>query len=137
MENIITKLIEKYTLQQTMDSVKGIVKPVFMRLSLERVVEKFDSLPEEYRTDWSKILMDVDKSRGILENLIKSLFGVYGGDIVGFYDLNMDSARRDVTMIFANTIKGKGISFFENKFESHYHSIDIDAKKKLLLDLKK
>jgi len=103
MENIITKLIEKYTLQQTMDSVKGIVKPVFMRLSLERAVEKFDSLPEEYRTDWSKILMDVDKSRGILENLIKSLFGVYGGDIVGFYDLNMDSARRDVTMIFANT----------------------------------
>lgn len=103
MENIITVLKKKYTLSQTIESVKNIVKPRFMRLSLERAIEKFDRLPEEYRTDWSKLLMDVDKSRGILENLIKSLFGVYGGEIIGLYDLNMDSARRDVTMIFANT----------------------------------
>lgn len=103
MENIITLLKKKYTLSQTMESVKNIVKPVFMRLSLEKAVEKFDRLPEEYRTDWSKLLMDVDKSRGVLETLIKALFGVYGGEVIGLYDLNMDSARRDVTMIFANT----------------------------------
>jgi hypothetical protein len=103
MENIITVLKKKYTLSQTIESVKNIVKPRFMRLSLVKAIEKFDRLPEEYRTDWSKLLMDVDKSRGILENLIKSLFGVYGGEIIGLYDLNMDLARRDVTMIFANT----------------------------------
>ncbi len=86
-----------------MMSVKNIVKPVFMRLSLEKAVEKFNRLPEEYRTDWSKLFMDVDKSRGVLETLIKALFGVYGGDVVGLYDLNMTIARKDVTMIFANT----------------------------------
>jgi DNA-binding ferritin-like protein (Dps family) len=103
MEKIIALLKKKYTLSQTIESVKNIVKPVFMRLSLDKVVDKFNSFPEEYRTDWSKILMDVEKSRGILETLIKALFGVYGGDIVGLYDLNMTTARKDVTMIFANT----------------------------------
>jgi len=103
MENILIQLKKKYTLKQTMMSVKNIVKPVFMRLSLEKAVEKFNRLPEEYRTDWSKLLMDVDKSRGVLETLIKALFGVYGGDVVGLYDLNMTIARKDVTMIFANT----------------------------------
>lgn len=103
MENIIKFLRDKYTLSQTMQSVKNIVKPVFMRLSLENAVNKFNSFPEEYRADWSKLLMDIDKSRGVLENIIKALFGVYGGDMIGLYDLNMTTARKDVTMIFANT----------------------------------
>jgi superfamily II DNA or RNA helicase len=103
MENIITLLKKKYTLSQTMESVKNIVKPRFMRLSLEKAVEKFDRLPEEYRTDWSKLLMDVDKSRGVLSNLIQSLFGEYNGENIGLYDLDMTTASRKVTMIFANT----------------------------------
>ena len=103
MENIIKFLSNKYTLFQTMKSVKNIVKPVFMRLSLENAINKFNTIPEEYRTDWSKLLMDIDKSSGVLENIVKALFGVYGGDMVGLYDLNMTTARKDVTMIFANT----------------------------------
>jgi hypothetical protein len=103
MKEIIEQLKKKYTLEQSKLSVRGIVIPRFMRLSLEKVVDKFNRLPEEYRTDWSKLLMDVDKSRGVLSTLIKSLFGVYGGDIVGLYDLDMTSAKRQVTMIFANT----------------------------------
>lgn len=103
MEEIIEQLKKKYTLEQSKLSVRGIVVPRFMRLSLDKVVDKFNRLPEEYRTDWSKLLMDVDKSRGILSTFIKSLFGVYGGDIVGLYDLDMTSAKRQVTMIFANT----------------------------------
>jgi hypothetical protein len=103
MEEIIEQLKKKYTLEQSKLSVRGTVIPRFMRLSLEKVVDKFNQLPEEYRTDWFKLLMDVDKSRGVLSTLIKSLFGVYGGDIVGLYDLDMTSAKRQVTMIFANT----------------------------------
>ena len=103
MEEIIEQLKKKYTLEQSKLSVRGIVIPRFMRLSLEKVVDKFNRFPEEYRTDWSKLLMDVDKSRGVLSTLIKSLFGVYGGDVVGLYNLDMTSARREVTMIFANT----------------------------------
>ena len=53
MENVIEQLRKKYTLESTIDSVKGIVTPVFMRLSLGGVVDKFNSLPEEYRTDSS------------------------------------------------------------------------------------
>lgn len=36
------------------------------------------------------------------------------------------------TMIFAKTIKGKGIPHFEGKFESHYNSIDQATKDKIL-----
>jgi len=103
MERIIERLKEKYTLSQTIDSVKNIVKPRFMRLSLENAVEKFNRLPEEYRTDWSKLLMDVDKSRGVLSNLVKCLFGEYNGDMIGLYDLDMTLSEKKVTMIFANT----------------------------------
>ena len=103
MNEIIEQLKKKYTLEESKLSVRGIVVPRFMRLSLDKVVDKFNRLPEEYRTDWSKLLMDVDKSRGVLSTLIKALFGVYGGEIVGLYDLDMNSAKRKVTMIFANT----------------------------------
>jgi hypothetical protein len=103
MNEIIEQLKKKYTLEESKLSVRGIVVPRFMRLSLDKVVDKFNRLPEEYRTDWSKLLMDVDKSRGVLSTLIKALFGVYGGEIIGLYDLDMTSAKRQVTMIFANT----------------------------------
>jgi hypothetical protein len=67
MVNIKELIRQKYTLSQTKESVKDVVKPRFMRLSLENAIEKFDRLPMEYRTDWSKMLMDVDMSHGVLE----------------------------------------------------------------------
>jgi hypothetical protein len=102
MENVIEQLRKKYTLESTIDSVKGIVTPVFMRLSLGGVVDKFNSLPEEYRTDWSKLLMDVDKSYGVISTLVKSLYGLYGGNSTSLYDLDMGT-NSDVSMVFANT----------------------------------
>jgi hypothetical protein len=102
MENVIEQLRKKYTLESTIDSVKGIVTPVFMRLSLGGVVDKFNSLPEEYRTDWSKLLMDVDKSYGVISTLVKSLYGLYGGNSTSLCDLDMGT-NSDVSMIFANT----------------------------------
>jgi hypothetical protein len=103
MKTITQKLREKYSLRDSMDSVKDIIVPRFMRLSLEKAITRFNSFPDEYRTDWNKLLMDVDKSKGVLSNLIKSLFGQYDGDIVGLYELDMSLCKRDVTMIFANT----------------------------------
>lgn len=102
MKTIIEQLKAKYSLSDSKKSVKDIVIPKFMRLSIENVVSKFESFPEEYRTDWNKMLMDVDKSKGVLSSLVKSLFGVYGGDIKFLYDLDTE-VPRDVTMIFANT----------------------------------
>jgi hypothetical protein len=87
-----------------MGSVKDIVDPRFFRLSLGGVVDKFNSVPDEYKTDWNKLLMDVDKSSGILSQLIKSLFGVYNGTLTSLMDLNTSEfSPKDVTMIFASS----------------------------------
>lgn len=40
-------------------------------------------------------------------------------------------------VIIAKTVKGKGVSHFEDKFESHYKSIDADLKEKILIELHK
>jgi len=104
MENIINKLKEKYSLLDSMNSVNEIVEPNFLRLSLGGVIDKFNSVPDEYKTDWSKLLSDVKKSRGILSTLVKGLFGSYGGDMTCFYDINTDEfSKKDVTMVFAGT----------------------------------
>ena len=102
MKTIIEQLKKKYSLSESKKSVKDIVIPKFMRLSLENVLDRFESFTEEYRTDWNKMLMDVNKSKGVLQSLIKSLFGVYDGDLTFLYDLDTE-VPRDVTMIFANT----------------------------------
>ena len=104
MENIIKKLQEKYTLQKSINSVDDIVEPTFLRLSLGGVIDKFNSVSDDYKTDWSKLLIDVKKSKGILSNLIKGLFGTYGGSIEYLIDLNTDEMSvKDVTMVFAGT----------------------------------
>jgi hypothetical protein len=104
MENIIKKLQEKYTLQESINSVDDIVEPTFLRLSLGGVIDKFNSVSDDYKTDWSKLLIDVKKSKGILSNLIKGLFGTYGGSIEYLIDLNTDEMSvKDVTMVFAGT----------------------------------
>jgi transketolase len=38
-------------------------------------------------------------------------------------------------MIIAHTVKGKGIPYFEGKFEAHYKSIDEETKQKILKEL--
>jgi len=103
METILNKLKQKYTLEQSKKSVEDIVTPIFLKLCLYEAVSRFNTVPEEYRTDWTKLLMDVDKSRGVLTTLLQALFGVYSGEMVGFLDLDVTMAPRLVTQIFANT----------------------------------
>jgi hypothetical protein len=103
MNNIIEKLSKKYTLKETMESVKDIVKPVFYKLALGKVLNKFNSVPNNYKTNWTKLLMDVNKSKTIITNLVKGLFGTYSGIETYLYDLKTDKSPKDVTMIFAAT----------------------------------
>lgn len=104
MENILNILKERWSLEQSIDSVKGIVNPNFFRLTLGGVVEKFDSVPDEYKTDWSKLLSNVNKSKGVLGSLIKGLFGTYDGVMTYLCDLNTnETSPKDVTMVFAGT----------------------------------
>jgi hypothetical protein len=118
MEHIKELIRQKYTLSQTKESVRDIVSPRFMRLSLGGVVETFNSIPEEYRTDWSKLFKDVNTSKNVLSNLIKGLFGVYGGRLTYIMDLDTNSmnVEKDVTMVFASTPDKKQQSLLVNLF---------------------
>ena len=107
---------QKYTLSQTKESVKDIVRPRFMRLSLGGVVETFNSIPEEYRTDWSKLLKDVKTSKNVLSNLIKGLFGVHGVRLTYIMELMTKDAEKDVTMVFASTPDKKQQSLLVDLF---------------------
>ena len=43
--------------------------------------------------------------------------------IIGFC-INLLDKNKKPNLIIANTIKGKGVKFMENKFESHYEVLD-------------
>lgn len=116
MEHIKELIRQKYTLSQTKESVKDIVRPRFMRLSLGGVVETFNSIPEEYRTDWSKLLKDVKTSKNVLSNLIKGLFGVHGVRLTYIMELMTKDAEKDVTMVFASTPDKKQQSLLVDLF---------------------
>jgi len=116
MEHIKQLIRQKYTLSQTKESVKDIVRPRFMRLSLGSVVDTFNSIPEEYRTDWSKLLKDVKTSKNVLSNLIKGLFGVHGVRLTYIMELMTKDAEKDVTMVFASTPDKKQQSLLVDLF---------------------
>ena len=88
MENIINELRKKYTLKDSIESVRGIVKPNFFRLGIQNVIEKFNSASDNHKTDWSKLLFNVKKSKTILSSLIDGLFGTYKGNNEDLINLN-------------------------------------------------
>jgi hypothetical protein len=92
------------SIKESKDSVKDIVVPQFMRLSLGGVVDKFDRVSPEFRTDWNKLFSDVDKAKPVLTNILKSLFGEYNGELEYLVDIDTSEiSSKEVTMIFANT----------------------------------
>jgi hypothetical protein len=114
-EHPIQKDMDVITLKESMNSVKDIVIPQFVRLSLGGIIQRFNNIPEEYRTDWNKLFLDVDKSKNILSNLVKSLFGVYNGNATYLVDLDTgELSPKNVTMIFANTPDKKQQTKFFN-----------------------
>ena len=116
MVHIKQLIRQKYTLSKTKESVKDIVRPRFMRLSLGGVVDTFNSIPEEYRTDWSKLLKDVKTSKNVLSNLIKGLFGVHGVRLTYIMELMTKDVEKDVTMVFASTPDKKQQSLLVDLF---------------------
>lgn len=100
----IQKLVNKYTLEQTKNSVKDVVKPVFFKLNLRHSINKSQEVPSEYRSSWKKLLSDPKKSEGILVNLIRAIYGKYNGRLTFLYDLGTNElAPKGVSMIFAGT----------------------------------
>ena len=90
--------------QKAVDSLQNVVIPRFFQLVLDNAIEKNSSVPAEYKTKWSKLLADVDKSESELENLLRGLYGVYSGTNPNFLGLSVSElCKLDVSMIFANT----------------------------------
>jgi hypothetical protein len=132
MENIFKILKQRYTLKDSIDSVKGIVEPVFFRLTLNGVIEKFNNVSDNYKTDWSKLLSDVKKNKGTLGVLIKSLLGTYSGELGHLIDLKTDEySPKDVTMVFAGTPNKKEqeelVKVFQQSLGSNYEIVLINS----------
>lgn len=58
-------------------------------------------------------------------------------DMEKVYKTISKSKNKKPHFIIAKTVKGKGIPYFEGKFESHYKSIDENVKNQILNDLRK
>jgi metal-sulfur cluster biosynthetic enzyme len=100
-------------LDESKNSVKDIIIPQFMRLALGGIIDNFNQVPDQYKTDWNKLFADVDKATPILSNLVKSLYGEYNGKLTYLVDLNTSEiCPKQVSMIFANTPNKKE----QNKF---------------------
>jgi len=100
-------------LNESKNSVKDIIIPQFMRLALGGIIDNFNQVPDQYKTDWNKLFADVDKATPILSNLVKSLYGEYNGKLTYLVDLNTSEiCPKQVSMIFANTPNKKE----QNKF---------------------
>ena len=54
--------------------------------------------------------------------------------LILFLQINR-STQNKPKIIFANTIKGKGVTSLEGRFESHYKSLDEVSIKEILLNL--
>lgn len=102
-EHPIQKNMTPNELNSSMDSVKNIINPRFFRLSLGGVIDKFNSVPDQYKTDWNKLLMDVEKSKGVLVQLIKALHGIYNGVETSLIDIDTSGySPKNVTHVFGS-----------------------------------
>ena len=132
MENIINELRKKYTLKDSIESVRGIVKPNFFRLGIQNVIEKFNSASDNHKTDWSKLLFNVKKSKTILSSLIDGLFGTYKGNNEDLINLNTNEfSPKDVTMVFATTPNKKEqeelVKVFQETLGTKYNVVLINS----------
>src|SRR3989344_2769440 len=57
------------------------------------------------------------------------------GELIAVFEKVKKNPVQKPHFILAHTIKGKGIPFFEGKFESHYKSIDASVQKEILRTL--
>lgn len=116
-EHPIQKQMTKAELKSSMDSVKNIINPRFFRLSLGGVIDKFNSIPDQYKTDWNKLLMNVDKSKGVLIQLIKALHGLYNGTETSLIDIDTSEySPKNVTHVFGSFPNKQQMNKFVNLY---------------------
>ena len=97
--------------QAAIDSCAVIVRPNLFKMSMPNAASIQESLPGLLQTKWSKLLKDVDLSKGILQVLMKAMFKEETSNIHELSSLSLASSKitpADVTMIFGA---------FENKIQ--------------------
>ena len=88
----------------------------------------------------TKDVLDLSPLHKKLEQFRWNAFQVDGHNHALMADL-LKSIKKNPSgkpnFVVAHTIKGKGVPYFEGKFESHYKSVDEKTKHKILLELNK
>lgn len=82
-------------------------------------------------------ILNLDSLADKFQSFGWNVYSVNGHNINDFVKLinNQIIPNNKPNVIIADTIKGKGISFMENRFESHYELIDRDQYKKIINEL--
>jgi len=88
LNEIAKKSMIGYSPQQMMESCASIVIPRFFNLYLEPLISHQETLSISMRSDWSKLLSDVDQNEGQLGDIIAGAWGVYGGNDGDYIGLN-------------------------------------------------
>jgi|ETNvirnome_2_300_1030623.scaffolds.fasta_scaffold04245_1 hypothetical protein len=122
--------------KKAVDSLQNVVIPRFFQMVLDNAIEKNSSVPAEYKTKWSKLLADVDKSEAQLVNLFDGLYGVYSGTNPNFLGLSVSEfCKLDVSMIFANTKntkeQGKLKELLQKRYVNTHDVILLNTKEKV------
>jgi len=101
---IANELKSKYTKDDMMDSCKSIVVPRFFMLNLPDIIDNQESMGDNQKTCWSKLLSDVDLNSSQLTDIILSSFGYYNGGNEIYINTNTNSiVPKDCVMIWAAT----------------------------------
>lgn len=74
--------------KQMMDSCSSIVIGRFFNLYLEPLIDRQTELSVSSRSNWSKLLSDVDQNEGQMSDIIAGAWGVYSGTNSDYIGLN-------------------------------------------------
>ena len=101
---IANELKSRYTKDEMMSSCKSIVVPRFFMLNLPDIVDNQESMGDNQKTCWSKLMSDVDLNSSQLTDIILSSFGYYNGGNEIYINTNTNSiVSKDCVMIWTAT----------------------------------
>ena len=85
---IAEDLKREFSREEMMGSCSSIVQSRFFQIVLKPIIERQESISDEYKSDWTKLLSDVDLNSGILSEFIRAAWGIYSGTDVNLVDID-------------------------------------------------
>lgn len=106
--SIVKNLKREFTEQQMMKSCSNIVDSRFYQLYLETIIEDQELLSDTERSDWTKLLSDIDLNYGVLKPFIKAAWNEYQGTDTNLLNIqtsgsHMGGIKTDCVMVWASS----------------------------------